>query len=187
MGGGADTTIFHSVNSGPDGLAPTMRFLSDATDYGVVKLLLLAMVVAMIVASPRTRRAAVMALIAFPLADGLTNVLKKTFPVLRPCYVLPDWVNHGIGCTASAGTASAHSANMAAVATVFCYHLGWWGAPWVVVALLTGWSRVYVGAHYPTQVLLGWSVGVIVALVVIKAWESIQRRRRVVKPDKDET
>jgi undecaprenyl-diphosphatase len=66
---------------------------------------------------------------------------------------------------------------MAAVAFVFVYHLGWWGSPWVVVALLTGISRIYHGAHYPYQVLLGWTCGLVVAFLITKAAELIRRKR----------
>jgi undecaprenyl-diphosphatase len=50
---------------------------------------------------------------------------------------------------------------MTAVATAFWLFLGWkWGLPWVLIAFFTGLSRIYVGAHFPAQVLLGWAVGV---------------------------
>lgn len=63
----------------------------------------------------------------------------------------------------SYGTASAHSANMAAIATALWMVLGWrWGLAWAVIALLTGLSRIYNGVHFPSQVLLGWTVGIFV-------------------------
>ena len=45
--------------------------------------------------------------------------------------------------------------------------LGWrWGAPWIVVALLVGVSRVYVGVHFPSQVVFGWTLGIASGVVV---------------------
>ena len=45
---------------------------------------------------------------------------------------------------------------------------GWIGAILLIVfALLVGVSRVVVGAHYPTDVLAGWLLGAIFAVLII--------------------
>ena len=47
----------------------------------------------------------------------------------------------------------------------------------VVLPLLVGFSRVFVGVHYPTDVLCGWALGVLVVLLVpflrrkLKRWQ----------------
>jgi undecaprenyl-diphosphatase len=159
-----------------------MRFFTEATNYVWVKLGLGALLVALMFWKGPTRRAAVQALIAFPLANGVTDLFKHYLPMPRPATELiglVEWLEN----SQSAGTASAHSANMAAVAFIFTYHLGWWGAPWVVVALLTAYSRMFNGAHYPYQVLLGWICGSVAAFAVIKTWEFIQAKRNPVREE----
>ena len=141
-----------------------MEFFSTATDRLWFKLLLLALVIGMMAWRKDTRRAAVQALIAFPIANGFTDIFKHTLPMPRPFQELSDVILR-IGGSDSPGTASAHSANMAAVAFVFAYQLGWAGSPWVLIAFLTGISRVYNGVHYPYQVLLGWTCGVVAGLI----------------------
>lgn len=177
--------IFLAINHWPDGLAPLMRFLSTATDNLWFKILLLALVVAMIWRGKRSRTTAVQVLIAFPIANFITDQFKHFMPMNRPFVdISPAEMILRIGNFPMAGdhpsfgTASAHSANMAAVAFVFCYHLKGWGVPWVIIAVAVGLSRIYNGVHYPYQVLLGWTTGLVVAAIVTKTWERIQTRRQ---------
>jgi undecaprenyl-diphosphatase len=159
-----------------------MRFFTDAAQLWPVRLLLLAIVVGMLLAGRRTRRAVVMALLAFPLANETTDVLKAAFRQPRPFQVLDDVILR-VGWSDSFGTASAHSANYAAVAFVFTYHLGWWGVPWAFMAFMTGISRIYNGVHFPYQVLLGWTVGCFAGLVIVKTWEAYLRLRQPVREE----
>jgi undecaprenyl-diphosphatase len=181
--GGLNEQVLRAINHGPEWLAPSMRFFSEATNFLPVKVALILLLLGMIVFGKAARRAAVQALIAFPLANELTDVFKSQVPRPRPFQELDDVILRA-GWSDSMGTASAHSANMAAVAFVFTYRLGWkWGAPWIVVALLTGLSRVYNGVHYPYQVLLGWTCGIVAAFVVTKAWDLIQSQRKTVREE----
>ncbi len=176
---GLNEQVFRSINGWPESFAPVMRFFSEATNLLSVKVALILLLVGMIVAAKNSRRAAIQALIAFPIANEITDVFKSQIPRPRPFHFqeLSDVILRS-GWSDSMGTASAHSANMAAVAYVFTYHLGWrWGAPWIAVAFLTGLSRIYNGVHYPYQVLLGWTCGIAAAFVVTWTWDFIRTQR----------
>lgn len=175
-------TIFRFINGGPDAIQPLMSFFSQGINLWPVRILLLVSVILLIRKGGPARLAAIQALIAFPIANFSTDLLKAFAAAPRPCNELADVLAHGIGCSSSMGTASAHSANMAAVAFVFVYHLKEKGLPWVVVALITGLSRVYHGAHYPSQVVLGWTCGVLVAFLVTTIGSRILRGRSAVEP-----
>ncbi|HVL38119.1 MAG TPA: phosphatase PAP2 family protein, partial [Fimbriimonadaceae bacterium] len=136
------------------------------------------LVLGMILRGGKARVGAVQALLAFPLANEITDALKRNLPVERPFQAL-EWVLVRGGLESeSMGTASAHSANMAAVAFAFTAALGWrWGLPWILAALLTGLSRIYVGVHFPSQVILGWACGVFAGMVIVYTYRAWQRRR----------
>lgn len=129
-----------------------------------------------------TRGPTFLALLAVGVANATTDVMKAVFQATRPCVELTD-VHLRVGKLTSFGTASAHSANMAAVAMVFWMRFKWASAPWILAALFTGLSRVYVGVHYPYQVVLGWIVGAFCAYVVMKTWSVYEQRRSFKEPE----
>lgn len=63
---------------------------------------------------------------------------------------------------------SGHSANAASVYAAIAKELKkkWATVLAVALPLLVGFSRVVVGAHYPTDVMAGWAVGLLATLVV---------------------
>lgn len=158
-----DLPLFRSINQWPDALEPFFLFLSDATKIWPGRILLLATLV-WFLSRPKLRVPALLALVAVPISNEACDILKATLQDPRPCAELADVVLRTKLLT-SFGTASAHSANMMAVATIFLLAHRKWGYFWLAVAIFTGLSRIYVGVHYPQQVLLGWLVGANAALL----------------------
>ncbi|MBS1717849.1 MAG: phosphatase PAP2 family protein [Armatimonadetes bacterium] len=172
-----DVRIFYDVNGWPEALRPFFVFLSEGIRDWPLRLAFTILVLAMIWRGGRARPAVILALLSWPLANFITDQLKNSLRVPRPNVELAH-VALRTDYLTSFGTASAHSANMAAVATVFCWRLGYWGLPWVLLAFLTGLSRIYVGVHYPSQVLFGWLCGVFAASLILTIEDLFQRRRQ---------
>ena len=63
---------------------------------------------------------------------------------------------------------SGHSTNVATVFSSLAINLRkrWVTVVAITIPLLTGFSRIVVGAHYPTDVLAGWLLGLISVLIV---------------------
>lgn len=70
---------------------------------------------------------------------------------------------------------SRHSACAAAMATVAIQTEPTIGWLMVLVTLALAVSRVYTGLHYPTDVIAGWGLGVLVGLVVRRRARSSER------------
>lgn len=172
-----ETPLFRAVNGWPEWLSPFMVWFSTAVDGFGFKLFLLAYVLAMVIRGGKARPAALLSLVAFPIANFITDLFKKGLPAHRPFQVIADVIVR-TGKSDSMGTVSAHAANMAAVATVMTLVLGWrWGAVWIVAATLTGVSRVYNGVHWPSQVLLGWTIGILSGVVTVWVYRRVVAAR----------
>lgn len=97
---------------------------------------------------------------AVGLSDFLGGQLKWLFERVRPCRALSQAISvEPGGCGGLFSFPSNHAMNTAAVAAfiqVLYPRSGW--VSWPIVGLI-GLARVYVGAHYVTDVLGGWLIG----------------------------
>lgn len=71
---------------------------------------------------------------------------------------------------------SGHSQTIFTAATVLGYIYKRYVYLFFVIAFLSGISRVYVGAHYPLDVLGGGIIGVAVSIIVIFIFRRFERR-----------
>jgi undecaprenyl-diphosphatase len=167
-----DRALFRWINNWPDAFEPFFIFISEATRVTWVRIFLALLVIALLWINRQTRKVVLLALLAWPLANEFTEGMKKGFMMPRP-----DEAIHRVHELVSYGTASSHAANMAAIAFVFTYYFRWWGLVWIVFAFLSGLSRIYIGVHYPSQVLLGWIAGATCGFIVVHTWEAFVRLR----------
>lgn len=94
------------------------------------------------------------AVFAIALSDLGATLLKDVLQRTRPCHVIAE-VHLLTGCTGSFAMPSGHASNMFALAgAVWTARTRWrWAA--VALAVSVAYSRVYLGAHYPGDVVVG--------------------------------
>ncbi|PRW63241.1 phosphatase PAP2 family protein [Actinopolyspora mortivallis] len=103
------------------------------------------------------------------IAAYLTNnTLKELFEVGRPCRLLSD-VNTIAACDPPGDWSfpSNHSAVAGATAVGIVFVWRGLGVPALLVGIATAASRVFVGAHFPHDVAVGFLVGASVVLLVM--------------------
>jgi undecaprenyl-diphosphatase len=147
-------------------LDPVLPRLSHAADHG---LLWWGVATALGATRGRRRRAAVRGLVALAIASGVANgPAKVVFRRNRPA-------THGVPIVrrlrrelTTFSFPSGHSASAAAFATAVALDAPGAAVPVALLAGTVAFSRVYVGAHYPSDVVAGVLLGAAAGVVTTK-------------------
>jgi len=115
----------------------------------------------------------ILCFIALAIGDASANILKHLFERPRPCQNIVgiDSYREGvrllIGCGGSFSFPSNHAVNAFAIAATFSHFFRKTALPMFFIAAIVAFSRIYVGVHYPSDVIAGVAWGGIVAGVVL--------------------
>jgi len=154
--------------------SPTMsRVVGHLTDLGGHHLMIPLCTVLVFGVFWRWRRAGLFLAVSLGGSALLNEGVKELVGRARPTVV--SMVEHPRGLSFPSG----HSQSTMAFATAF-FLLIWFARPrwrgraalFFLLPLLVGWTRTYLGVHYPTDVLAGWSLS---AAWVIVCWTWLRR------------
>jgi undecaprenyl-diphosphatase len=143
--------------AGRKGLAAAVRWISHSANGHYYPL------VPMIVFWVRPERAAVFltaALAAFALELPLYKLIKNGIKRNRPFEVLAG-VQRRIIPSDQFSFPSGHTAAAVVMATLIAAHFPFLALPAFAWALSVGFSRVFLGVHYPTDILAGIAIGLL--------------------------
>lgn len=157
--------IAESVRS--DFLTPIMLFITRLGDGGIVWLIL----AAICLVKKKTRPCGAAMLLSLVIGLLIGNLtIKPLVARPRPFLTYPELTN----LVAQGGYSfpSAHAMSSFAAATVFYLfsrkhgHAAY-GTPVLILAALIALSRLYVCVHYPSDVLCGTLLGIVIAIISV--------------------
>ncbi|MEJ2010931.1 MAG: phosphatase PAP2 family protein [Anaerolineales bacterium] len=113
--------------------------------------------------------------LALLLSAGINGALKLVFGLPRPY-----WVSREIRALSSGtsfGLPSGHSQNAVVLwgRIAALVRRSWLRILLVVLILLIGVSRAYLGVHFPTDILIGWAIGLLILWLLVMLDEPIRR------------
>lgn len=123
-----------------------------------------------------------MLVLAVALSDQMASAVMKPLTLrLRPCHepALQKLIHPVLECGGTYGFASSHAANTFALAMALWLLIGkrFGGVRWVFLwATVVSYSRIYVGAHYPLDVLAGAGIGVMMAVFCVNGYQYVEKR-----------
>jgi 4-amino-4-deoxy-L-arabinose transferase-like glycosyltransferase/membrane-associated phospholipid phosphatase len=127
----------------------------------------------------KTFLAVIIGLASFALADWGADILKHLFEKPRPCSVFEN-VHLLTGCTNSYSMPSNHAVNsFAFVMPFFILFKNRTRYVFLMVAFLVSFSRVYVGVHYPSDIIAGALFGAGAALLLMALYNRVYEQFKV--------
>jgi membrane-associated phospholipid phosphatase len=120
---------------------------------------------------------ALLATAALLIASAASGLLKDAFDRVRPALAEPG-VTALVSLPGDASMPSGHAATAAAAAGVVALLHPRLRAPLAALVAAIALSRVYLGVHYPSDVIVGAALGLAIAWIVVALARRVVRRRR---------
>jgi len=155
-----DTALLHLLNL--QWTHPFLdRFIPPFSDFDVWKIPLIVLLILIVI---KERLKGVLIVVGLGLTILLseamsTEVMKELVDRIRPCHI-HEWVRLIEGyCPKSPAFTSSHATNIIASITFLSFFFPRWLFVMAPLAILVGYSRIYLGVHYPLDVFGGAILG----------------------------
>lgn len=158
-----DLSILYTINSihnnVMDNIMKTITILGDAGILWIVIALILLFNV-------KTRKCGILIIIAMVIGLIIGNIILKNLIARPRPFSLDESIQLLIPKPIDYSFPSCHTmASFEAAVIIFLYNKKW-GILAIAIAILIGFSRMYLFVHYPSDVLFGAILGCIIAITV---------------------
>ena len=148
-------------------LTPVMRVITTLGNGGAFWIVLTLL---LLLVFKRTRRMGVYCAASMLLTLLVVNLCIKPLAARTRPYELIEGLQILVSRPHDYSFPSGHSANSLTCAwTIFRLAPKKYGVPALVLAVLIALSRLYVGVHFPTDVLAGAAIGILLSEVALRA------------------
>ena len=139
--------------------------------------ILLGIIILSIKGGTKGRIASIVLIIGVILADySSAQIIKPFFQRLRPSHDILDQIRLLVPKGGRYGFVSSHAANMYVSATILGYFYSKQKRLFFTIASLVAFSRVYVGVHYPADIVFGGLLGYGLGWITITSWVIIKMK-----------
>lgn len=154
-------------------LDPIMKGITFLGDYGWFWIVL----GVVLIARKKTRMSGFAVELSLLFSLLVNNILLKNLVArVRPYEVIPS-LDLIVKAAVDFSFPSGHSgASFAAATAIFCTMPKKYGIPALVLAALIAFSRLYVGIHYPTDVLVGVLDGIVFGILAVHLLKWLEKK-----------
>lgn len=165
-----DASVFHFFNRSIQNpvFDVLMPLITDLNKQKIVLVIVVVLLILALVKGGKRGRYAVAGLVlGILLSDQMNStIFKFILERPRPCHALAD-VHLLVGCGSGYSFPSSHAVNNLCGAVILAFFFPR-AAVWLFsFAGVVCFSRVYVGVHYPSDVLGGAVIGIVCGLIII--------------------
>ena len=124
---------------------------------------------------PRGKIALAVLIISLSFTDAIcAQILKPFFERIRPSHLNLEEINLLTSKGGKWSMPSNHAANIFSLAIVLSYVYKKYKLLLFLLAILISFSRVYVGVHFPGDVIVGGFIGVSISSIFLILWGKIK-------------
>jgi len=174
-----DHALFHFIN---DTIANSiLNWLMPivTNENNIAVLLLLFWLWLLFFNGKRGKIAAILLIVTVVFTDAIAaQIIKPWIGRIRPSHTMTDNINLLVSKGGKYSFISNHAANTMSAAVILGYFYKKWKSITIAISIIVGFSRVYVGVHYPLDVLGGWLFGYAIAWGILSLWVILKIRER---------
>ena len=156
-------------------LNPFMIRFTNLGEFGLIWII----ITVLLLIPKKSRRAGICSALALVASLCVTNFFLKNYVARVRPYEVVEGLTSLLGPVGEWSFPSGHaSSGFAAAAAIYKSRPKRVGVPCIILAALLAWSRLYVGVHYPSDVIGGAIIGALLGLIVFWIFGEREYKRK---------